>query len=94
MTTAGRPSGHEPTNKGKTLPGTKKPARTSSRIVRELFDLIDAANIPAETIASETGCHRVSISRWKHGRATPMITEIENMALVLGYKLMLVPIDL
>lgn len=86
----GRPFGHS----GYALPGTKKPARTSCRVVKDLFDLIDAANIPAGKIAAETGVHHVSLSRWKHGASTPMITEVENIASVLGYRLVLEPIPL
>lgn len=84
----GRPFGH----KGYALPGTKKPAKTSSRIVRDLFDLIDAANVAAGTIGAETGVHSVTMSRWKHGKAAPNIRDFENVASVLGYRLALVPI--
>jgi DNA invertase Pin-like site-specific DNA recombinase len=81
----GRPFGH----KGYALPGTKKPARAASPVIRDLFTLIDEASLPASAIAAETGCHVVSLSRWKHGRSTPMITEVEAIAAVLGYRLVL-----
>lgn len=85
----GRPFGH----KGYALPGTKKPAKTSSRIVRDLFDLIDAANVSAGTIGAETGVHYVTMSRWKHGKAAPNIKDFENVASVLGYRLVLQPME-
>lgn len=83
--TNGRPPGHS----GYALSGTKKPARTSSKILKDLFGLIDASNMPAGALADCVGCHKVTLSRWKHGEATPTILDVEALAQVLGYELVL-----
>lgn len=67
MITRGRPTGHEPANKGKTMPGTKKPAptRTASYTVRALFDMVDAGGIAYAHLADQSGYNRVTVD---HGR--------------------------
>jgi transcriptional regulator with XRE-family HTH domain len=73
------------------LHSVKKPAETASKVVRELFDIIDRTDLPAAAVARETGCHRVSLSRWKHGLSSPTILDVEALAEVLGYELVLKP---
>lgn len=83
----GRPFGRA----GYALASSKKPAETVSRVVRDLFDVIDATDLSAGTLASRVGVHRVTLSRWKHGGATPTILDVEALAQVLGYELVLKP---
>lgn len=87
----GRPTGHVPANRGTPMPGTKKPARTSSRVVRALFDLIDASNLSLASAGSPAGLHYVTLSRWKHGHASPLLVEFENVVQGMGCRLAIVP---
>lgn len=74
-------------------PGTKKPARTSSRIIRELFEIIDASGKSASEIAHPAGVHHITLSYWKAGGRSPRVIDVENVAQVLGYRLTLEPLD-
>jgi hypothetical protein len=78
---------------GMTRPGTKKPARTSSRIIRELFDIIDASGKTASAIGHPAGIHPITLSYWKAGGRSPRVIDVENVAQVLGYRLKLEPLD-
>jgi hypothetical protein len=71
----------------------KKPAKTSSRIVRDLFDLIDDASLSASTVGEKAGVHPVTLSYWKHGKNTPRLSDFENVASVLGHRLVLQPVE-
>lgn len=74
-------------------PGTKKPARTASHVIKELFDAIDASGKSASSIAYPAGIHHITLSYWKHGARSPRLTDVENVAQVLGYRLKLEPLD-
>jgi hypothetical protein len=78
---------------GQVFPAGKKPARTASSIVKDLFAIIDRANVSAVTVGANCGMHQVSLSRWKHGISAPNIREFENVAQTLGYRLVLEPIE-
>ncbi|QIG74359.1 putative lambda repressor-like DNA-binding protein [Rhizobium phage RHph_N65] len=86
-------NGRSPGHSGYALPGTKKPARTSIRIVKALFDIIDDTGLSAERIAATCGLHHVSLSRWKHGHSAPNLAEFENAAQSLGYRLVLEKVE-
>ena len=69
----------------------KKPARTASPVVRQLFDLIDGSGLSHAEIAAITGVHRVTLSFWKHGKNAPRLLDFENVAQSLGYEIQLKP---
>ena len=93
MSGPGRPIGHSPANKGHTLPGTKKPATTTLRPVRDLVTIIDASGLPGQIIQDRAGVHLVTISRWKHGKSAPNLADFVAVAEALGYDVRLIPID-
>lgn len=91
MTKRGRPPGHRPANVGKR--GPRKPPRTASLVLRRFFEVMDADDRSTDVIAKEAGTHRVTISYWRHGVHRPMLTDLENIAQVMGYRLELVPLE-
>lgn len=76
-----------------TQPGTKKPARTSIRVVRELFEIIDARGLTLAEAGRPARKHPVSMSQWRHGKVSPLLVDFEAVAEGLGYRLVLEPLD-
>lgn len=75
------------------LPNRTK-TRTSVRILRELFDLVDKDSPESfTTLAKRLGCHKQSIYLWRSGKSAPSILNVENMAQVLGYEIVLRKIE-
>jgi ribosome-binding protein aMBF1 (putative translation factor) len=70
-----------------------KTVRTSSTILRALFEEIERRNISQMSVAAVTGRTAGSVTHWKAGRATPDIVTVEILANVLGYRLVLERID-
>ena len=91
--TDGRSPGHPFAGAGLALVANKKPARTASPILRQLFARIDETGLAGRVIHKQTGIHFVTMSRWKHGCHSPKITDFEIVANALGLKLVLVPIE-
>ena len=89
----GHPKGHQPENIGKANLFNKKPARTSSAITRILFELIDQSNLSLKEAGKPGGVHLVTLANWKSGKSSPRLTDFENVAQGMGYKLALVPLD-
>ena len=75
----------------KWVPGTKKPVRAASPVVRQLFELIDDAGISLADAGRPAGVHYVTMSRWRQGFSAPRLVELENVAQGMGYRLLLVP---
>lgn len=69
--------------------GKKKPTRSSSPIVRELFEAIDATGLPYSAVAQASGVHVVTLSKWRRGENAPRWIELENVAKAIGYVLRL-----
>lgn len=89
MKRRGRPIGHAPANRGKALVGNKLMPRTASPVIRQLIDEIDRTGLSGREIERDAGVSRVTISRWRHGRGSPRITDFEAVARYLGYRLKL-----
>jgi len=86
-------NGRPPGTSGYSLPGTKKPVRSSIQIVRDIFAVIDSECLPVEPIAKKAGIHRVTISKWRSGVSSAMIRDVENVAQALGYRIVLERIE-
>lgn len=70
------------------LPGRSKSAiKASSPIVRELFQIIDGSGFTYESITASAGYHKNQLCTMKNGHNAPLITCVENIGAVLGYKL-------
>ncbi len=69
----------------------RKPPRTSSHIVRELFRIIDCDPRSYGKISKRAGVHSVTLSNWKSGN-NPRLIDFEITAQTVGYRLALVPI--
>lgn len=67
----------------------KKPARTASPVVRQLFEEIDALDIPYKEITARSGVHAVTLSYWKHGKNSPRWVDFENVAKAIGFSVVL-----
>lgn len=91
--TAGRPKGHVPMNKGRSLPGRRNSVKSASSAVRDLFDAIDDLESSTRVIGVKAGVHFVTLSKWRNGHAAPLITDFESVAQSIGYRIVLVPID-
>lgn len=78
---------------GYATPAMKKPARSASKLVRDLFDAIDDTGLSAGAISTRTGVHSVTLSNWKHGKGAPRLTDFENVAQALGYRVVLLRAD-
>lgn len=74
-------------------PCAKKPARTASPIIRQLFDRIDDAGVPGRELQRRSGVHHVTLSKWKHGTNAPRLTDFEAVAQAMGFSVVLVPLD-
>ena len=72
----------------------KKPARSASRLVRQLFGIIDASGLSYYEIWARTGVHAVTLSYWKHGKNQPRWVDFENVAQALGHRIEIVPDNL
>lgn len=71
---------------------SRKPASTVSPVTRDLMNAIEAAGISGRSIHAKSGIHHVTVSRWRHGVASPRLTDFEHVAQVLGCRLALVPL--
>lgn len=71
-------------------PVCKKPARSASPLVRQLFDVIDKSGLSYSQIESATGVSAVTLSYWKHGKNAPRWVDFENVARFLGHDIRLI----
>lgn len=72
---------------------TRRPASTISPVTRDLMAVIDASGMSGKKLAKLAGTTNVTISRWRHGLASPRIIDFECLAETLGYRLELVPVE-
>ncbi len=67
----------------------KGPIKARTRIVRQLFEHIDADNASMAQIGNEAGIERKMVSYWRAGRHTPRADLLSAMAEAAGYELVL-----
>lgn len=67
-----------------------KPVRTASYLTRDLFGEIAEQHLTLRAVAERMGNHPVSLSYWKSGKHEMRAFDLENMAEVLGYRLVMV----
>jgi transcriptional regulator with XRE-family HTH domain len=79
--------------RGMTRPEKKKPLRTATHVVRELFEVLDADGRSYRSICDKAGLSHVSLSHWRSGKATPRMADFENFIQVIGYRLTLEKIE-
>lgn len=72
---------------------SKKEPRTASPLVRKIIAAMDASGWTYGEIAKKSGVHRVTISRWKQGVASPLLTDLESVVQVIGYEIALQPVE-
>lgn len=68
----------------------KRPTRTSVRVLRDMFALLDSLPVTYTEVARIAGSHFVTIHRWKSGVHSPRLTEIEAVLDAAGYELKIV----
>jgi transcriptional regulator with XRE-family HTH domain len=71
----------------------RTPPRTSSYVLRALFDDMKARGVHFVDVAYTLGFSTTALSYWKSGRSSPSITDVEAFAKTLGYRLELIPLD-
>lgn len=79
-------------------PGNKTrytgPARSASPTVRTLFDLILERKLSVKLdVAPACGIGNVSLSNYRHGKNTPSILAVEEIAAALGMRIAVVPVS-
>lgn len=62
-------------------------------IVQEISTAIADRQLTHEWIAKRAGVSNQTISRWRTGRNSPSLFEFECVAQVLGYRVVLVPME-
>lgn len=68
----------------------KKPTRTAIKVVRDLFDLIDAQPTTYTDIVSRAGIAYVTLERWKAGDHSPRLSDFEAILGAAGLELRIV----
>lgn len=69
------------------------PVRTSSVVLRELFDVLHNANYSYRSVAQAIGIEHSNLTHWKSGLSNPSLLTAEEFAQVLGYRLVLQPVE-
>lgn len=72
---------------------TNHPPRTSNAVVREFFALIWETELTHAQVAEKAGITKETIRRWKAGLSAPNLTDFSSACEVLGYQIVLQPID-
>jgi len=67
----------------------KNPIKARTRIVRQLFEYIDADNASMTKIGNDAGVSREMMSYWRRGEHTPRADLLSAMAEAAGYELVL-----
>lgn len=67
--------------------------RTASPIISELFTIANSQGLTVLDYAKASRKHPNQMSGYRSGRNEPGIITVEEMALALGYKLSLAPLD-
>lgn len=71
----------------------RRPARTASPVLRELFDILNDDPRSDVKIGKIVGVHPNVLSCWRGGQRSPTLINFENTAQTLGYRLTLTPIE-
>lgn len=69
------------------------PVRTTSVVLRQLFDVVHEGNYSYRSVADTIGVAHSNLTHWKSGTSNPSLLAAEEFASVLGYKLMLVKME-
>jgi transcriptional regulator with XRE-family HTH domain len=69
----------------------RRPPRTSVRIIRDLMLVFDQSDMTVAQLAKKLGVHSQTINNWRHGNAAPPLDQLEALAQVLGYRIVLAP---
>ncbi len=64
--------------------------QTTSKVLRTLFLRLDRSTMTTYELAAATDTLPASLSLYRHGRQTPSILKVEELADALGYELKLV----
>lgn len=67
----------------------RKPVRSASPTVRSIFEAIDASGMTYREAAYHAKLHYATLSCWKQGKRSPNILDLEELAQVLGYDIVL-----
>lgn len=78
---------------GKSHVGIRRDILTSSAVVRQLFVLLDASGRSYGSVADLAGIHSVTMTGWKRKGKSPRLSDFENAAEALGYRLVLRPLS-
>lgn len=76
---------------GEANPSARREMRTTSPAVRQLFETIDAGNVSYAEIARRVRMSRAVLTSYRHGYRSPRVDTLEDIAEVVGMKLVLVP---
>lgn len=71
----------------------KRPIRTASPVLRELFEIAQDQGLSGLTFAESMDMHPNQLSGYRTGNREPRILTVEEMAGALGYKLTLTRLD-
>lgn len=71
----------------------RRPVRSSSKLVHDLFAAIDASDMTYGEVAARSGVSNVTLARWKSGRALPRWAEMEYVAQTIGYGFVVLPLS-
>ena len=66
-----------------------EPIKTASSALRDMFTRMDRSEITREKLAAKAGVSPVTLWNWRNGRRNPRMCEVECVAEVLGYELIL-----
>lgn len=80
-----------PSRRLKLSKSKRKAPRTSIRIVRDLMLAFDQTDMMVSELAAKLGNTDETIKNWRHGHSMPQLDQLEAMAQVLGYRLVVVP---
>lgn len=71
----------------------KRPIRTASPILRELFEMSERIGVTQIEMAKRSKIYQQQVSSIKAGKYEPGIMTVESLAHSLGYKLTLTMLD-
>jgi len=70
------------------IPGNApRAARTASKLLKVMFDHMDAHGITQAWLAEAIGMHRNRMVEYRKGSVTPSVMVVEEMAEVLGFSI-------
>lgn len=70
-----------------------KPPHTVSPVIKDLMTIVDSRGVRHQRLCKDAGIARHSISLWRHGRNSPTLVNFETLAHMLGYRVVLVPLE-